>query len=216
MSVAKARAQTALAPRDEDRRGRILAALFDLICERGYSRTSLADLAAAAGMSPSHLLYYFPNKDAVLIELFEFCAQKMLRDVVSLPADTPERQCTALADFFFGGDVMTRRDQSFMLELFGLATHDERLRRIKANFDRQLKAVLAALFRRTARLEGVSAEDAAEIALSTLVGLLTSAYFDETLEPARSRVLFGAVLAHLAGLSPAEAPRSGRGRAKRG
>ena len=208
--MARTKLQRAFAPREDGRRGGILAALYDLICERGYARTSLSDLAAAAGMSPSHLLYYFESKEAVLEELFEVCAQRMLRGVLSLPADDPATQCDALAGYFFADEVMTRRDVGFMLELFGLATHDPRLRRIKANFDGQMRAYLTALFRRTPRLAGVSAADAAEIALATVVGLLTGAYFDETLEPARGRALFHAVLSHLAGFDAAAPPRSRR------
>ncbi|MGH7819212.1 MAG: TetR/AcrR family transcriptional regulator [Candidatus Binatia bacterium] len=197
--MARGRLQPTFAKEGENRRTRVLSALFGLICERGYSRTTLADLAAAAGMSPSHLLYYFDSKDAVLVELFELCATKMREDVESLPGETSAARLNALADYFFGGKVMTRRDQSFMLELFGLATHDERLRRIKAGFDRRLKGWLADVFRSARRPSRVSAEDAAEIALATLVGLFTSAYFDERLETAHGRTLFRAVLTDLAG-----------------
>ena len=198
--MARAGLQGAFGKRDEGRRGKVLKALYDLVCDEGYARTTLASLAAAAGMSPSHLLYYFENKEAVLVDLFELCAQKLLRDTLALPGETPVEQLDSLTDYYFGGSILRRRDQSFMLEIFGLATHDARLRRIKASYDRQMKAWLTGIFRRTPRLPGLSAEDAAEVALSTLVGLVTSGYFDETLERARERTLFRAVLRHLAGL----------------
>lgn len=55
-------------------RGGIFKALHDCIVEQGYARTSLTDVARAAGMSPSHLLYYFPGKDAILEDYFAHVA----------------------------------------------------------------------------------------------------------------------------------------------
>jgi len=196
--------QRELAGRVNDRRGRIrgriLAAAYGLISERGFAHVSLTDLASAVDMSPSHLLYYFDSKDTVLEELFEYCSQRMLRDVLALRRETAAEECQALVGYFFGGTLMTPRDQSFLLEIFGLATHHPRLRRTKTNYDAQIRACFEGLFRRTPRLAGLSPEDAAEIALAAVSGLITGAYFDETLDARRSGALFHAVLRHLAGL----------------
>jgi AcrR family transcriptional regulator len=183
---------------EADRRRGVLRALFRLICEKGYSNTSLADLAAASGMSASHLLYYFPGKDAVLAELLDLRAQNILRDVLSLHGDSPDEVFDALADYFFGGAVMTRPEQGAMLELFGLSTHDRRLWRIKSNFDAQMNAYLTAIFRRTSGAATRPADESAETALAVLVGLLTSSYFEEHADPPRARRLFRQALARLA------------------
>ncbi|MEL7045167.1 MAG: TetR family transcriptional regulator, partial [Pseudomonadota bacterium] len=42
--------------RAETRRRKIFRSLHDCIIENGYSKTTLADIAKKAGMSPSHLL----------------------------------------------------------------------------------------------------------------------------------------------------------------
>ena len=52
--------------RSDKRRSRILRALHDCVIEKGYAKTTLADVARVAGMSSSHLLYYFRGKDAIL------------------------------------------------------------------------------------------------------------------------------------------------------
>lgn len=47
-------------------RDRIVAAALRLFAERGYASTSLADVAAEAGMLKGNLAYYFPTKPALL------------------------------------------------------------------------------------------------------------------------------------------------------
>jgi AcrR family transcriptional regulator len=44
---------------NKERRGKILQALHRCISKRGFSRSSLTDIAIEAGMSPSHIRYYF-------------------------------------------------------------------------------------------------------------------------------------------------------------
>jgi AcrR family transcriptional regulator len=190
--------QQRIAPRDDDRHRAILWALFQCMRDKGYTSTSLADVAAAARISPSHLLYYFPNKDAVLEALFDLAAKNMLRDVAALPGRTPDQRCDALADYFFGGRVMTRPEQGVMLQFFGLATHNRRLWQIKSDFDRHLKAHLESIFHRDRSRVDPNASDVAEIAHAMLVGLFTSSYFDERLELATAHRLFRETLARLA------------------
>ncbi len=54
-------------PADEsDTRNRILGAAAALFGERGYASTSLRAIAAAVGMTPPALYWYFPSKRAIL------------------------------------------------------------------------------------------------------------------------------------------------------
>ena len=50
----------------------ILDALHDCVIKKGYAKTTLADIADTAGMYPSHLLYYYNGKEAVLHHFFQF------------------------------------------------------------------------------------------------------------------------------------------------
>lgn len=47
-------------------RNNIIATALNLFREKGYSRTSLSEIARQVGMDPSSLYYYFPSKIAVL------------------------------------------------------------------------------------------------------------------------------------------------------
>ena len=67
--------------RGEHRRRKIFRALHDCIIARGYSNTTLGDIASQAGMSPSHLLYYFPGKERILEDYFADVAEWFLQRI---------------------------------------------------------------------------------------------------------------------------------------
>ncbi|MEK2475743.1 MULTISPECIES: TetR/AcrR family transcriptional regulator [Streptomyces] len=54
-----------------ERRAVILEAAMELIAERGYRRTSLAAVAARAGLTQQGLLHHFPTKELLLIGVLE-------------------------------------------------------------------------------------------------------------------------------------------------
>lgn len=70
----------------EDNRQRIIDAAQQLFAERGYSQTSLGDVADAAGLLKGNLSYYFRTKDALLASVTE-ARQRALID--RLNADLP-------------------------------------------------------------------------------------------------------------------------------
>ncbi|GAA3613151.1 TetR/AcrR family transcriptional regulator [Microlunatus ginsengisoli] len=56
----------------DEARGRILAVAFASIAEKGYRGTSIAQVAAEAGISQSGLLHHFPTKQALLIAVLDY------------------------------------------------------------------------------------------------------------------------------------------------
>jgi AcrR family transcriptional regulator len=52
----------------EQRRAQMLAAALEVISERGYADTRIADVAERAGVSPALVIYYFKTKDQLLTE----------------------------------------------------------------------------------------------------------------------------------------------------
>ncbi len=207
----KNRLQRRIASGERDRRGAIRYALFQRICAKGYASTSLTDLAAAVGISPSHLLYYYPNKDAVLEDLFEVATQHMRDDLAAMPWDDGDAALDALTEYFFGGDAFSRDEQVAMLQFWALSANYPKLRETKAKFDLELRDRLTRTFARTPRLPGLTSRDAAEIAHAALAGLLSNTYFIDGLPSSEVRNLFRTTLGHLAG-----SPRAiGRG-ARRG
>lgn len=182
------------------RRKLILAAFHECIIEQGYAKTTLRDVAKRAGMTASHLLYYFSGKDAILEEFFENVSNTIIERLENFEAEPAERQIDFLADLFFAGKGITRSEIGFMLECFGVAVHDKQLRDHKKKLDRYCKQYLTNLFNQ-APGGRVTPEDAAEIGYSILIGLRTAAYFDRRLKLKTAQRLFHEELTNLAGMS---------------
>lgn len=174
----------------ERRRARILTALHDCVISQGYARTTLRDVAEAAGMSASHLLYYFPGKDAILVHYFREVAGVLRKRLRSFRSEPPERQIELLSDLFFAGKGITRSEIGFMLECFGVAVHDATLSAEKASLDRECKAYLTELFQQLSDEGPAVAEDQAELAYAVLIGLRTAAYFEQEVDLPKARRLF--------------------------
>ena len=58
-------------PADPARRATILHVARRLFHDRQYARTTMADIAAAAGMGVGSLYVYFPTKEAIALTLVE-------------------------------------------------------------------------------------------------------------------------------------------------
>jgi AcrR family transcriptional regulator len=76
---------------NEGRRVEMLRAAAELICERGFGDTRIADVAKRAGVSSALVIYYFGTRDRLLVdalrhseESFYEAAETMLAEVPSL------------------------------------------------------------------------------------------------------------------------------------
>ncbi|HUL27876.1 MAG TPA: TetR/AcrR family transcriptional regulator [Streptosporangiaceae bacterium] len=56
----------------DQRREQMLRAALEVIVERGYPETRIADVAERAGTSPALVIYYFKTKDQLLTEAIRF------------------------------------------------------------------------------------------------------------------------------------------------
>jgi AcrR family transcriptional regulator len=191
-------ATTAAIARNDLRRARILAALRTCMKERGYAGTSLSDIARAAGMTPSHLLYYFKGKDAVLCAYWENRAAELLAMLRVIEPEPLERRLDLVTEVMLSDES----DLGLFLEFCGLAVHQKDLYQIKAHFDRAFKTWLAKQLEESPRKLGAHTHMAAESAYSLLMGLCTSSYFDETFSFRKARGLLRFSLRQLAGYEP--------------
>ena len=56
----------------EQRREQMLRAALDVIVERGYADTRIADVAERTGTSPALVIYYFKTRDQLLTEALRY------------------------------------------------------------------------------------------------------------------------------------------------
>ena len=186
--------------RGEQRRRRIFRALHDCILDKGYVKTTLADVAERADMSASHLLYYFKGKEAILEQYFANVSVRFLEQLDAFSKQQPREQIQSLADFWFKGEASTRKEIGFMLECFGAAVNDEELRATKAEFDARCKAHLADIFTASPRVFMNDARDAAEISYSLMIGLRSAVYFDDDIDLTEAHRLFLSCMLSMCGL----------------
>jgi AcrR family transcriptional regulator len=187
--------------RGDERRRRIFRSLHDCIISKGYVKTTLADIAEGAGMSASHLLYYFKGKEAILEQYFENVSVRFLERLEEFSSQSPSQQIDSLADFWFRSEASTVQEIGFMLECFGAAVNDNVLKVTKADFDLRCKGYLVRIFEQAPTTFMGDARDAAEIAYSLMIGLRSAVYFDDDVDLDAAHRLFRGSMRAMTGLS---------------
>jgi AcrR family transcriptional regulator len=78
-------------PNNEARRVQMLRAAAELICERGFGETRIADVAKRANASSALVIYYFGTRERLLVDALRYseqnfydAAEKMLSEVTSV------------------------------------------------------------------------------------------------------------------------------------
>lgn len=187
--------------RGEVRRRKIFKSLHDCIIRKGYVKTTLADIAQNAGMSASHLLYYFKGKEDMLEQYFQNVSVRFLDRIETFAGRPTREQVNLLADFWFKGEASTKLEFGFMLECFGAAVNDDVLKVTKADFDARCKAYLQELFECERSVFFSNNRDAAEIAYSMMIGLRSAVYFDDDISLEHAHRLFREALLKMCGLT---------------
>jgi len=198
------------APQRDDRRGLIAKALYRCISRKGYANTSLRDVAEQAGMSASHVGYYFDNKASILEYYAVQVCEQNLASLPDLGEPDLGRLIDAIATFCLGEGQTSTGMLGMIQELTGLAVHDPRLHEIKAKHTTAWRAYLESVFERARLTQGLTAREAAWLAHAMLVGLNTNALFDRGLDLAVAHGLFRRALRELAGLDGGPAERAAR------
>jgi AcrR family transcriptional regulator len=73
--------------RDPARKERILSAAADLVAQRGYHATGMAEIGAAAGITGSGIYRHFDSKSALLVALLD----RVIDDLLATAARTVEQ-----------------------------------------------------------------------------------------------------------------------------
>ena len=102
--------------RGDLKRKRILEALRRCIIAKGYAKTTLAEIAIEAELYPSHVLYYFSGKEAILEFYFAQVSSLFRRRLNSFKDEAPSEKIRSLTDFFFADNAASHSEIGFMLE----------------------------------------------------------------------------------------------------
>lgn len=185
-----------------DRRGKIVTALYRCMAKKGYAATTLCDIAEEAGMTSSHLLYYYPGKEAILEAFFKAVTKRIEKEISDLDHSEPADKIEAIADLFLNPHGLRKSDQGVMLDLYAQAVQNKAMRRVKVAHDRRIKDMFLELFSQLGSSLETSPEDAAQMAYALLLGLRANSFYDPQLSTAQANRLFKQGLLRIAGLKP--------------
>jgi len=80
-----------------DARGRLEQAAFELFLDRGYDETTVADIAARAGLTERTFFRYYADKREVLFGGSALLRDTLVRALDGLPADIPTIEAVRIA-----------------------------------------------------------------------------------------------------------------------
>jgi AcrR family transcriptional regulator len=179
------------------RRAAIIDALRRSMLNKGFAGTSLTELAKGAGMSVSHFLYYFPDKETVLAELAKSITDQTLEFMGGLTPKPAQSQCRELVDFFF--ETVPSSYRNLVLQTMGVATHDRELLARQRHQASRFRTYLRQIFRKSSGRVGIKIDDAAALAAAVWMGLYVNSYFDPALTMPRAARLMLTAMSWLGG-----------------
>jgi AcrR family transcriptional regulator len=170
--------------KSEISRRQVLEAAVRALSKRGYAKTSVSDIASAAGMSKGAVHYHFESKDDLIARVLEHCAavtRERVRVAWDAPGGPPEKISAAIHEM-----RMMRRSSvpelRVLADLTAQGLHDERLRALLGRmFETNRKEIAEHLIQSLAAM-GVKTKIPPQVVprllLGALDGLAMHDYFD--------------------------------------
>ncbi len=130
----------------DKRREDMIRAALDVIVERGYPDTRIADVAERAGTSPALVIYYFTTKDNLLTEAVRL-AEDHWYDLGAARMEKIERAAGRL-EWIVGATCLPQADEelpepwALWLDLWAQAVRHPEVARVRADFDARWRASL--------------------------------------------------------------------------
>lgn len=139
----------------------LLRIAADVIVDRGFARTRTADVAAAAGVSPSLVYYHFPSKDAMLTQAFAYVAEQDLarmQSVLESPASPTDKLAKLLRNL-----APTGRSKSWAIWIDGWseAMRVPELEKVSRRMDLRWKEALTEVIAAGVEDKSFTCDDAA-------------------------------------------------------
>jgi AcrR family transcriptional regulator len=134
---------------EEPRQTRMLTAALEVIAERGFAETRIADVAERAGVSPALVIYYFKTKDHLLAEAMRRSEDawyaEMSRRTSRLPTGSSQLEEVVAMTFLSGlsGAPGTPEESwAIWLELWARALRDPVVRAVREEFDEHFRQTI--------------------------------------------------------------------------
>ena len=176
------------------RRDQMLAAAAQLIAERGFSDTRIADVAARVGASPALVVYYFGTKDTLLTEALRYSEQSFYAAAEEMLTSTTA-VVTRLEKLVAWTCLPEHEDQTpgtwgLWFDLWAQAFRHPEIKKDRVELDQRWRAMIARVVREgvdAGEIETVDAEEFSIAFAALMDGLsIQTALDDPVVDPERA------------------------------
>lgn len=186
-------------PKFEERSEEIMAAFEACVERKGLPETTLADVAAEAGLPRSLVRYFMGNRDEMVDRLIERIVARAEASLDDIRDQAGEAPLGELLDIFFGKVFANERSNAVVGELWHLARNDQHIReRLAGVYDYAISLLVDAMRRERVGRSAAARRKAAFAILSMILGQSTLQDFGVAgVTPKDMRRLAGLIIAEL-------------------
>ena len=188
----------AVADTADQRREQMLRAAIDVIEERGFPDTRIADVAARAGTSPALVIYYFKTKDQLLTEALRYAEDTWYeagtRRMAAIPTAAGRLEELVAMNFLPEVDIDPTTSWLLWLDLWAQSVRLPEVASVRQKFDERWREMIMALVltgQEAGEFGPVNAEDFALTLTALLDGLAIQVALQDPSVDAGPRVRAG-------------------------
>lgn len=185
-------ADSATTPAQDDRRQQMLRAALEVLAERGFPETRIADVAARAAVSPALVIYYFKTKDRLLTEAIRYAEDAWYEQGARRMADI-DSAAGRLEEMVAMSCLPQRDDEvgdswAIWLDLWSTAVRHPQVRKVREEFDERWRETIRQIVRAgqaSGEFESVNVDDFAVGFSALLDGFAIQIALDDPVVDAR-------------------------------
>ncbi len=133
----------------DQRREQMLRAALDVIAERGYPESRIADVAERAGTSPALVIYYFKTKDQLLTEAIRFSEDSWYeagtRRMAEIPTAAGKLEELVAMSCLPEADSEPNSSWALWLDLWAQAVRHPEVASVRQKFDERWRDLICSL-----------------------------------------------------------------------
>jgi AcrR family transcriptional regulator len=135
----------------DQRRVQMLRAAIEVIEERGFPDTRIADVAARAGTSPALVIYYFKTKDQLLTEALRYAEDTWYeagtRRMAAIPSAAGRLEELIAMNFLPEADTYPTTSWLLWLDLWAQSVRLPEVASVRQKFDERWRETITAVVR---------------------------------------------------------------------
>ena len=135
----------------DQRREQMLRAALDVIADRGYAETRIADVAERTGISPALVIYYFKTKDQLLTEAIRYLDNLWYADgqrrMATLPSAAERLEEIVAMSCLPEADTEPHSSWTLWLDFWTLAARSPEVAKLRQKDDERWRDMISSVVR---------------------------------------------------------------------